>query len=69
MSLQKRCVLHDRVKQLLALRFSQLESEIGLLQRPTGKSFYVTVDEFWLEKNMTAFSVCEDWAVLFKCAL
>ena len=62
-------MLHDRVRQLSALRLSQLKAEVDILQKPTGKSFFVTVDEFWLDVMLKGFSVCEDWAVLFKCAL
>ncbi len=69
MSLQKRCVLHDRVKQLASLRHAQLDSHLQWFRWHDGKAFYVTVDELWLENFMDAFSICEDWGILFKTSI
>ena len=63
-TLQKRCILHNRVEKFCELRFNKLQNQFVSLETP-GKFIYY--DIFWLENYLDCFVECEDWTWLMRC--
>lgn len=63
-TLQKRCILHNRVEKFCELRYNKLRNQFESLETP-GKFIYY--DIFWLENYLDCFVECEDWTWLMRC--
>lgn len=63
-TLQKRCILHNRVEKFCELRYNKLKNQFESLETP-GK--FIHYDIFWLENFLDCFIECEDWSWLMRC--
>jgi tetratricopeptide (TPR) repeat protein len=62
-TMRKRMLLHERVHKLAAMRQEQLGKRLDDLNTP-GKC--VSLDPFWQERLLHAFTECDDWASLLR---
>ena len=62
-TMRKRMLLHERVYKLAIMRKVQLGKKLVGLNVP-GKC--ISLDPFWLERLLHAFTECDDWASLLR---
>ena len=62
-TMRKRMLLHERVYKLAIMRKEQLGKRLVGLNVP-GKC--LSLDPFWQERLLHAFTECDDWASLLR---